>query len=464
MRAANYICKFMIRSAAERIQTCQHTTRCRQSMTCGQSMTRGVLAAVPALRYLSLGLTIICAAVALQGDLCADEPLAARNDANAQNGIEQADTTAFRTTVAEPSIEKLREQIGKLNSPSYRTRQLAIWYLEQNPVRALPLLKEAGRTTDLNIGAEVISMLSTQAMMPDSDISVGAHEALQDISGGSQSVTAVSHFAIDALDGIADRQQVVAQQALLDLNVKLGALRLTIGGVMQNEMGLHTNNIVHVSDDFRGKEEDMRLFRFLRSFDTAYLEGDSIDEKLIRQVMAMPNLKRIVLKGPSINNQLLLTLFDARELEHLELLYASVDDDAISTIVDLPLVGSLRLFGTNITPTGAERIKKELDGLDIYFGRGGFLGVKTTQNDLRVSNVVPGSGADKGGIQPQDIITHVNDKPIKTFPQLREELANFAPGDKIKVVVDRTTFGSPLRDVESIGLVITLGLQETPNN
>lgn len=375
-----------------------------------------------------------------------------------------ADTTAFPMTVAEPTLEKLRAQIGKLNSPSYRTRQLAIWYLEQNPIRALPLLREAGHTTDLNIGAEIVSMLSSQAMMPDSDISVGADEALQEIAGGTQSVSAVSHLAISALEGIADHQEMLAQQALQDLNVKMGPLRLTIGGVIQNEMGLLSNNIVHIADDFKGTEEHMRLFRFLRSFDTAFLEGKEIDERLMRQIMSMPNLKRIVLKGPTISNQLLLSLFDGRELEHLELLYSNVDDEAVDTIVDLPLVGSLRIFGSKISAQGVARIKTELDGLDIYFGRGGFLGVKTNQNNLRVSSVVSNSGADKGGIQPQDVITYVNDKPIKNFPQLREELANFAPGEKVTVVVERPDFASPIPKAEPIKLEITLGKQETPNN
>ncbi len=100
---------------------------------------------------------------------------------------------------SEPSLEKLEEQIRNLSSPSYRTRQLAIWYLEQNPRRALPLLRAAGKTTDLNIGAEVVNMLSAQAMETDESISVNAHEVLKEIAGGSQSVTAVSHLALDAL-------------------------------------------------------------------------------------------------------------------------------------------------------------------------------------------------------------------------------------------------------------------------
>ncbi len=269
----------------------------------------------------------------------------------------------------EPSTEKLQEQIQNLKSPSYRTRQLALWYLEQNPKRALPLLRAAGKTTDLNIGSEVVGLLSTQAMLADADISVEAHEALREIAGGKQSVTAVSQLAIDALEGIAVRQEFLAQQALVDLNVEIGPLPLNINGGIQNNMGSRNSIILHVKDNFTGTAQHLRLFRFLRSVDTAYLEGPSITTGMLREVLAMPGIKRLVLKGPAVNNDMLQTIFDVRELDHLELQYAPVDDQAVDTIVDLPLVGSLRLFGTKISREAADRLKKDLD-LDVYIARG----------------------------------------------------------------------------------------------
>ena len=363
--------------------------------------------------------------------------------------------TAQTADPKDATVEKLQQQIQNLRNPSYRTRQLAIWHLEQNPKLAMPLLRAAGKTTDLNIGAEIVGLLSDQAMVADADVSVEAHEALKAIAGGTQSVTAVSQLAIDALEGIAGRQELLAQQALTELNAEIDELRLNINGAMQNEI-TNRSMILHVKDDFRGKEEHFRLFRFLRSVDSAYLEGPAISEKMLREVLAMPGIKRLVLKGPEINNQMLQAIFDVRELEHLELVYAPVDDQVLDTLVDLPLVGSLRMFGTHISRDGATRLKKDLDGLDIYIARGGFLGVQTSQIDLRVSKVVRGSGADKGGIAVNDLITQVNDKPIKIFDQLRTELANFGPGDEVDVVVERRA--------ETLKLKITLGVQESQSN
>lgn len=357
-----------------------------------------------------------------------------------------------------PTVEKLQEQIQNLKNPSYRTRQMAVWYLEQYPEQALPLLRAAGKTTDLNVGAEIVSMLSSQAMQADSKLSVDAHEALKEIAGGTQSVTAVSHLALDALEGIASRQELLAFRTLIELKVGIGEERLNINGAMQNEAGGRV--ILHITDEFEGKDEHLRMFRFLRWVDTAYLEGTTISEKMLREVLAMPSIKRLVLKGPAVSNAMLQTIFDVRELEHLELVYAPVDDEVIETLVDLPLVGSLRLFGTNISRDGAARIKKELDGLDIYIARGGFLGVSTIQSDLRVTKVLRGSGAEKAGILEDDIITHINKKPIKVFDQLRAELANFSAGEKVEVIVQRREFAEP----KELTFEVTLGVQETQTN
>jgi hypothetical protein len=347
---------------------------------------------------------------------------------------------------------------------------LALWYLEQNPKTAMPLLRDAGKTTDLNIGAEIIGLLSAQATLTDTAISVEAHEALKEIAGGSQSVTAVSQLAINALDGIADRQELLALQALTELNARIGDLRLNINGQKQNEIS-PSSLILRVDDNFKGKDEHLRMFRFLRSVDTAYLEGPTVNEKMVREVLSMPALKRLVLKGPAITTEMLQVIFDLRELEHLEVIYAPIDDSSIETLVDLPLVGSLRLFGTKISRDGATRLKKELDGLDVYVGRGGFLGVQTSQSDLRVSRVVSGSGAELGGIIEQDVITQINGKPIKIFDQLRAELANFAPGEKVTVVVVRRgqvrmdrKDDEKKNEPEMLTLEVVLGVQEAQSN
>ncbi|MEZ5013066.1 MAG: trypsin-like peptidase domain-containing protein [Chitinophagales bacterium] len=71
-----------------------------------------------------------------------------------------------------------------------------------------------------------------------------------------------------------------------------------------------------------------------------------------------------------------------------------------------------------------------------------FLGVEVdiTKEDLGgvyVSNVVDGSGADEAGIRVGDVITHINNAPVHTFPELQEQLSKYGPGDKVNVDLTR---------------------------
>lgn len=50
-----------------------------------------------------------------------------------------------------------------------------------------------------------------------------------------------------------------------------------------------------------------------------------------------------------------------------------------------------------------------------------------------VSNVVDGSGAKEAGIEVGDVITHINNAPIHSFPELQEQLSKYGPGDKVNV-------------------------------
>ncbi len=65
-----------------------------------------------------------------------------------------------------------------------------------------------------------------------------------------------------------------------------------------------------------------------------------------------------------------------------------------------------------------------------------------------VANVVDGSGADEAGIKEGDIITHINNVPITSFPELQEQISQYGPGDKVNVDL--------VRDGDNTNIVVTL--------
>lgn len=63
-------------------------------------------------------------------------------------------------------------------------------------------------------------------------------------------------------------------------------------------------------------------------------------------------------------------------------------------------------------------------------------GLKTTQG-VYVAGVTNGGAAERSGIREGDVITRIGESPIKTTPELQEQVSRYRPGDRIQVQVLR---------------------------
>jgi S1-C subfamily serine protease len=133
--------------------------------------------------------------------------------------------------------------------------------------------------------------------------------------------------------------------------------------------------------------------------------------------------------------------------------YVDVGDEVVPDLMELPLTQSMRLFGTKITADGAQRLVEQLDGVEIYRGSGGFLGVATSTFNTVVTTVTLGSAADLAGIQTDDRLTHVDGVPIRTFDDLRQELGKHGAGEQVEIRLLRG--GNALH--------VNVSLREDPN-
>ena len=80
-----------------------------------------------------------------------------------------------------------------------------------------------------------------------------------------------------------------------------------------------------------------------------------------------------------------------------------------------------------------------------------FLGVAPNDDreDDRIDMIIPGSAADKAGIQPGDLIVKFGDKPIEKYDDLPPLVRKHKPGDTVAVIIQRGD--------ETLTLDITLG-------
>ncbi|HEV3168529.1 MAG TPA: PDZ domain-containing protein [Isosphaeraceae bacterium] len=81
----------------------------------------------------------------------------------------------------------------------------------------------------------------------------------------------------------------------------------------------------------------------------------------------------------------------------------------------------------------------------------GFLGAlgQTQEDKVVIGRVVDESPAEKAGIKPEDLITALADKPIRSYEDLTEQLRPLNAGDKIKLRINRA--GQPIEVEVTLG-------------
>lgn len=69
-----------------------------------------------------------------------------------------------------------------------------------------------------------------------------------------------------------------------------------------------------------------------------------------------------------------------------------------------------------------------------------FLGVMVdmeVENQVKVTDVVEGSAAEKAGLKSGDVVTAINEKPVKSFDELIDVLDGLKAGDNVQISYDR---------------------------
>ncbi len=353
--------------------------------------------------------------------------------------------------------EFVQQQIQDLNHPSFRVRQLARWRLEQYPKQTVAAIGRSIHKVDHNTGAQLINLLSVLATHTDVTISLQAREIL---GSAAKSVSSIGRMADNAMHTIADLQEEQAMEVLLHHGARIGPRNFFLNARVEvtNEISLH------IDESFSGDGDTIEWIRFLKSVESVFLEGPGVDSRHYRAISQLSGLRNIRLKRVSIKQEDLRLFKLLADVEHLGLNYVDVDDSILPTLAELPISQSLRLYGTRITQAGAARLAEQFDGIDIYCGRGGYLGVGTNPADTVVTKLIPGSGAQLAGIQERDKLTHINGVAIANFTDLRTELGKYMAGDQIEVQLDRPVEVQLDRSVEEklVPVKVTVVLGEDP--
>jgi putative serine protease PepD len=101
-----------------------------------------------------------------------------------------------------------------------------------------------------------------------------------------------------------------------------------------------------------------------------------------------------------------------------------------------PIIEQLKAGKGEITPDQAFLGVSTIDVSSLTGAQQRQFDVKVDKGAL-VTEVVPQSGADRGGIKVGDVIRKVDDKGISSAPDVRGAIIRHHPGDKVQITVNR---------------------------
>jgi len=391
------------------------------------------------------------------GDESPSTTIPASSEASGGDSTTPAATTDSslnpRATVPIATVESLLE---KIQSDSYASREIAYELLLLNPEGSIRLIEDSLPKMDHDAATRLIRILASWATRPDAGFGLVAWETLQRIAVGG--VTTNSQLARFHSTAIALEQSEIAAKRLQNLSAFIGVEPIQVVTAAKLDLC-----ILRIDERFRGTADDLIAARWLIEPKLVRLEGERINREWLEKIISMPSVQIVQLKHTSLNADDLQLLREMKTLDTLELLYMPIDDTSLESLATLPIWGSLRIFGTKITPEAIPRLESLLEGTQVIFGLGGFLGIQSNSLTLEVSEVNPGSGADKGGMLRGDRILSIDGKSLENFEALRKELGKSSAGAEVVIEVRRYErelgeYGVRRTPVD-VKLAITLGEQ-----
>ncbi|MFN9413537.1 MAG: PDZ domain-containing protein [Pirellula sp.] len=336
--------------------------------------------------------------------------------------------------------EVVREWIRMLSDSSYSKRELASYLLSENQAVSVPIALEELRTQSGESLDRLLSFLGKVVADPISPMSSQAFEELKQLSKRT--------------DGSRSAQISKAFKSIrMEYGLKTWERIRTLCPNSRSEFISRSSrktvpNPLDISPKFQGTAKDLVGLDQVDWIEFARLEGPKIDREILKATLKLPQLKHLQIVNASLTADDLKLLKDGPDLDTLELTYIPVDDEFVSIVQQLPIWGSLWIFGSKLSSAGADELARTLNDVKVDVLRGAYLGVISQGNALVVHEVEPNSAADIHGIRPRDRIVSVNNIRLESFDHLRRELGKFTPGEEVTIEVDRLVQSfAPLDDV-----------------
>ncbi len=327
------------------------------------------------------------------------------------------------------------ETIGKLilqlHAEKSRERQRAKRQLVEAGAAAIKPLVEAIQVDDRDRQMREMAVLAVLAISRDKDIADRARESMRALTRSDNST--VAGLAITTLRRLGSSMEQSAIRELTELGARFdGGTNATSN---RNEKRYYT---VIFGRDFKGQASDLSLLLWIENPTNITVIGPKFNDQVIEAVAQHPTISYLRFQDASLTDDGLKPLLQMSRLGTLEFLYCDIGDESLATLSQLRNMRIIRLYGTEVTEQAADEMRDAVSfWVDYHYGA--FMGVNFDRDndELIITRVVPGSGAEQAGIRSGDVLVQFEDKQIKRPRDFNGTISRNRPGDEVTVVIRR---------------------------
>jgi len=165
----------------------------------------------------------------------------------------------------------------------------------------------------------------------------------------------------------------------------------------------------------------------------------------VDSIAALAKLKRgraMAMDNVQISPTALAELEDLPQISTLKLSSMSIDDEFLESVGRMKRLGQLTLRGCKFDIDAFKRLEST-SRIRIDFQPQAFLGVGPQgaggpgRVGCQIAYIAPGSAAAREGIQVGDVIRSIDGDPVKTFQEVRLKIAQYGPGEKMPMTIQR---------------------------
>lgn len=280
-----------------------------------------------------------------------------------------------------PEPSAISRVIAELASSDYARREAASRDLARGGSAVIPPLAAAiEQADDLEVRSRGIEILQELLVSDDEQAASQAERVLEQLSAHDD--IAASRMALATLEF---HNVALAEESQMRLETLGAVIETTM--IADGRVGLH----VTLNEQWTGTPEDLRL------------------------VARLPDVLQLSIHG------------------------VRLDEESVRHLSRLRRVDQLALFNTNLSDEAAARLTAALPGTKVDLRKGGKLGVggQPLVVPCVITQVQPGSAADKAGIRVGDVIRSFDGQRVENFEDLTNKIGARGPGDQVDIGVER---------------------------